>query len=264
MRTSALTADYQNRAGNKGAGIASADEAAIDRRERLRRLAMETIDLSKDPYILRNHLGTIECRLCLTMHANEGSYLSHTQGKKHQTNLQRRAALEARSNDADAKATTALLAPVPEMPKKTFVKIGRPGYKITKIREPLLPPAEADEDEATRQHRVSTSGRVGLLFEVSLPEIKAEVLPLHRFMSSFEQRKEAPTRAWQYLLLAAEPYETIAFKLQSREIDRSHTLTVPGVPLPEQRDEPATWSHWDPVHKTYTIQVLFRPLPGVQ
>ena len=39
--------DYQNRAGNKGAGIASASEAAIDRRERLRRLAMETIDISK-------------------------------------------------------------------------------------------------------------------------------------------------------------------------------------------------------------------------
>jgi hypothetical protein len=30
---------------------------AIDRRERLRRLAMETIDLAKDPYFMRNHLG---------------------------------------------------------------------------------------------------------------------------------------------------------------------------------------------------------------
>ena len=238
--------DFQDRAGNKGAGLASASEAARDRRERLRRLAMETIDVSKDPYILRNHLGSLECRLCLTMHANEGSYLAHTQGKKHQTNLQRRAAMDTRSNDVHGqKAATALLAPAPEMPKKTFVKIGRPGYKITKIREPSTPDKE---------------GRVGLLFEVHLPEIKDGVVPLHRFMSSFEQRKEAPNRAWQYLLVAAEPYETIAFKLQSREIDRSHTIILPGTPLPEQHDEPCTWSHWNHVDKTYTIQVLFRPL----
>jgi splicing factor 3A subunit 2 len=34
-----------------------------------------------------NHLGTYECKLCLTLHSNEGSYLAHTQGKKHQDNL---------------------------------------------------------------------------------------------------------------------------------------------------------------------------------
>lgn len=54
---------------------------AIDRRERLRRLALETIDLSKDPYFMRNHLGQYECRLCLTLHNNEGNYLAHTQVK---------------------------------------------------------------------------------------------------------------------------------------------------------------------------------------
>jgi hypothetical protein len=31
----------------------------IDRRERLRRLALETIDLAKDPYYMRNHLGQV-------------------------------------------------------------------------------------------------------------------------------------------------------------------------------------------------------------
>lgn len=35
---------------------------AIDRRERLRRLALETIDLSKDPYFMRNHLGQVSIR----------------------------------------------------------------------------------------------------------------------------------------------------------------------------------------------------------
>jgi hypothetical protein len=39
--------DYQNRAGNKGAGVAGASEANVDRRERLRKLALETIDINK-------------------------------------------------------------------------------------------------------------------------------------------------------------------------------------------------------------------------
>ena len=51
------------------------------RRERLRRLALETIDLSKDPYFFRNHVGHYECRLCLTVHINEANYLAHTQGR---------------------------------------------------------------------------------------------------------------------------------------------------------------------------------------
>lgn len=32
-------------------------------------------------------------------------------------------------------------------------------------------------------------------------------------MSAYEQRIEPPDKAWQYLLFAAEPYETIAFKV---------------------------------------------------
>lgn len=38
-------------------------------------------------------------------------------------------------------------------------------------------------------------------------------MPRHRFMSAYEQRIEPPDRRWQYLLMAAEPYETIAFKV---------------------------------------------------
>ena len=70
--------------------MATDQHAAIDRRERLRQLALETIDLSKDPYFMKNHLGSYECKLCLTLHNNEGNYLAHTQGKRHQTNLTRR------------------------------------------------------------------------------------------------------------------------------------------------------------------------------
>ena len=34
-------------------------------------------------------------------------------------------------------------------------------------------------------------------------------------MSAYEQRIEPPDKSWQYLLFAAEPYETIAFKVCS-------------------------------------------------
>ena len=33
-------------------------------------------------------------------------------------------------------------------------------------------------------------------------------------MSAYEQRVEPPDKKWQYLLFAAEPYETISFKVR--------------------------------------------------
>lgn len=48
----------------------------------------------------------------------------------------------------------------------------------------------------------------------SIAEIAEGVLPRHRFMSAYEQRIEPPDRRWQYLLFAAEPYETISFKVK--------------------------------------------------
>src|SRR5205085_3206604 len=89
--------DFQNRVGGKTdtGGPLNYSESNAVRRERLRKLALETVDLTKDPYFMKNHLGIYECRLCLTLHNNEANYLSHTQGKKHQTNLARRAAKEA-------------------------------------------------------------------------------------------------------------------------------------------------------------------------
>ena len=71
-------------------------------------------------------------------------------------------------------------------------------------------------------------------------------------MRSFEQRIEPANAAWQYLVVAAEPYETIAFKLQSREIDRTESIMLEGVPEPVQRNESGTWSYWDDDSKTYS------------
>lgn len=187
--------DFQNRPGGKtgGGGVASWSESNRDRRERLRQLALETIDLNKDPYFMKNHLGSYECKLCLTLHNNEGSYLAHTQGKKHQANLARRAAKEAKE------APQTLAPEKPRVEPKKFVKIGRPGYRVTKQRDP-------------------ETGQQSLLFQVDYPEVADNVIPRHRFMSAYEQRVEPPDRKWQYLLFAAEPYETIAFKVTTRLI----------------------------------------------
>ena len=53
-----------------------------------------------------------------------GNYLAHTQGKRHQSNLGRRASMEAKN-----------AAPKPlqtkDVVKKRVLKIGRPGYKVS-------------------------------------------------------------------------------------------------------------------------------------
>ncbi len=119
--------DFQHREGSKigSGGILSESQAALERKERLRKLALETIDITKDPYFMRNHLGTFECKLCLTLHPNEGNYLSHTQGKRHQSNLGKRAAMEAKNAPARA------LAAAKEVATVKTIKIGRPGYKVS-------------------------------------------------------------------------------------------------------------------------------------
>lgn len=202
------------------AGVASKEQEAIDRRERLRQLALETIDLSKDPYFMRNHLGSYECKLCLTLHNNEGNYLAHTQGKRHQTNLARRAAREA-------KDTPALAQPIKrKIIQRKVLKIGRPGYKVIKQRDP-------------------ESGQKSLLFQIEYPEIEEGMQPRHRFMSAFEQKIEVPDKNFQYLLFAAEPYETIAFKIPNKEVERD---PVSG----------KFFFNWDREKKTFTLQIYFK------
>lgn len=168
-------------------------------------------------------LGSYECKLCLTLHNNEGSYLAHTQGKKHQANLARRAAKEAKESPQQ---------PAPAKPRvdiKKFVKIGRPGYRVTKQRE-------------------RDTGQQSLLFQIDYPEIGDGIAPRHRFMSAYEQKVEPPDRRWQYLLFAAEPYETIAFKVPSREVDKS---------------EGKFWVLWNKETKQFFLQFSFKVEPKI-
>lgn len=207
-----------------GGGVASKDHEDLQRKERLRQLAMDTVDLKNDPYFMRNHLGTYECKLCLTLHGNEGNYLAHTQGRRHQSNLKRRAALESKKEAARPRA------PISATTRKVMrrrLKIGRPGFQITKQRDPI-----------TKQ--------LSLLFEIRYPQITDGLQPRHRFMSAFEQRKEKPDRQYQYLLFAAEPYETVGFKIPNLPIDKS---------------DGKLYTNWDVDALSFTMQLYFEKQP---
>lgn len=62
-------------------------------------------------------------------------------------------------------------------------------------------------------------------------------------MSAYEQRIEPPDKKFQYLLFAAEPYETIGFKVPSREIDKSDNKF---------------WTHWNPDARQFFLQLAFK------
>lgn len=209
-------------------GVASAQNAAIDRRNRLRQLAMETIDLSKDPYFMRNHLGTYECKLCLTLHNNEGNYLAHTQGKRHKENVARRAAKAAAEQGESGGVPHSSFGAQQrkKAPVKARIKIGRPGYTVTKLKDP-------------------ETGEKSLRFDIDYPEIEEGLQPRHSFMSAFEQRLEAPDKRFQYLLFAAAPYETVGFKVPNwrivKDFDKKNALST----------------EWDEDNKRFTLHLTF-------
>ena len=209
--------DYSSRPGQKtGSGAPlSSQELAVARRERLKKLALETVDLKNDPYLSKNQLGSYECRLCLTLHSNESSYLSHTQGKKHQVNLAARA-LETEKSQA------VVSEPAYKKVRK-FTRIGRPSYRVT---------------------RVINGGLKGFHFELDFPKIKEDIRPVHRVMSAFEQRVETTDPEYQFVVIAAEPYETVAFKIPNLEVvfDESY----------------GAFERWDATSHRFSLQLFLR------
>lgn len=129
-------------------------------------------------------------------------------------------------------------------PVERASRIGRPGYRVTKMKDP-------------------DTGQFALSFEINYKEIKSASRPRHRFISAWEQKVEPPDASFQYLAFAAEPYETIggqpsqihsylpwpmcdyifvfdsAFRIPTLEIDR--------------KDDKFT-TRWDATSKMYLVQ----------
>lgn len=62
-------------------------------------------------------------------------------------------------------------------------------------------------------------------------------------MSAFEQKLEAPDKRFQFLLIAAEPYITIAFKVPNLEMDMG---------------EGKHFEVWDAERKIYILTITFK------
>ncbi|CUM68392.1 uncharacterized protein PRCAT00006115001 [Priceomyces carsonii] len=241
--------DYSERVNSKkGAGsVADFQEANVHTKRRLKELlTTQVLDLDNDPYVFRNHLGLLECKLCLTTHVSESSYISHLGGRKHQMNLEKRRILDERLNKK--LVPTANVISINNTPKRSWRKIGKPSYNVTKIRDPQ-------------------TLQMGLLFHVKYPKITTEE-PFFRFMSYYElstknqnvvvsyldrtsdESEEIDGQKLQYLVLSAEPYENICFIIPSHsEIDK-----------PDDSNEMSTgyWWYWDKDTKEFYLQFLYK------
>jgi splicing factor 3A subunit 2 len=136
----------------------------------------------------------------------------------HRLHRKRRAYKEAQEEKALPQPAVA------QVDKKKFIKIGKPGYRITKRRDPV-----------TQQNC--------MFFEVNYPEIVDGVTPKYRFMSAYEQKIEDQDSKFQYVLFAAEPYATIAFKIENRGIDTS---------------KEKIWKYYNEDTKTFYLQFHFK------
>ena len=224
-------------------GYASISMINLERRDRLRKIASETTDLIKDPYFYRNHMGIYECKLCLTIHNNEGSYLAHTQSKKHQTNLNKRKIIEAKHNLFMQDIKNEQKQKIEEL-KIKYVKIGMPAYRISKEKDYM-------------SHKRKTK------FEIEYPLIKNDITPQFRIMSELEvntqknksdnleennknndiNEEKKEENKYHYVVFAAEPYENIAVKIPNMPLDYN----------PEKH-----FSYWDESKKIFYLTLNYK------
>lgn len=113
--------------------------------------------------------------------------------------------------------------PLNRLRKNRKSGIGHPGYKVIRTQDPIT-------------HQCS------LTFELTYPEIDPHIQPRHRFMSAYEQKVEAPDKRYQYVIFAADPYTTIAFKIPNREIDKEEGKFI---------------SNWDRNKKIFSVYMNY-------
>lgn len=241
--------DYSGRVNAKkgGGGVAGNEETNIHTRSRIKELlATQVLDLDNDPYVFRNHLGLLECKLCLTTHVSESSYISHLGGRKHQMNLEKRRILDEKySQNKQMNNKVNSIVSINNIPKRRWDKIGKPEYKLSKIRNP-------------------DSLKVGILLNVKYPKITVEE-PFFRFMSYYELSTknqnisqtyilkdidDSEADSYQYLVISAEPYHNICFVIpNNKEIDK---------PADVSQMSDSYWWHWDNDTKEFFLQFMYK------
>ncbi|KAH3669141.1 hypothetical protein WICMUC_005052 [Wickerhamomyces mucosus] len=223
--------DYQNRIGSKkgGGGIASSQDLNVYRKQQISKL----FQIDSDPYLMKNHLGQFECKLCLTLHNNKESYLNHINGKKHTMNLRKRSILDKRQQQQQQQQSQQQQQQHRpntnvQIKKQSFNKIGTPSYKISKLR--------------------NSSDQFGLFITINYSERlnNQDNQPLIRFMSGIEANAIDSNNSinHQYLIVSCKPYENIAFKLPQWEIIKDELF----------------WNYFDNDINEFYIQFFFLSL----
>ncbi len=172
-------------------------------------------EVAKDPYVKKSQMNTYECLLCCSIHPTIGSYIAHKALRKHLVNVKRYENKKALSAPRDGPLVSR------PKPQRRAAILGTPAYTLKKQRD--------------------LEGRPVLLVEVRLPEILAELEPRWRVVSWFEQQVEAQDDRWKYLLVAAEPYETIAVR-------------IPNKPINDAR----TYEKWFAEEKVFALQIVYQ------
>jgi len=238
--------DYSARVNSKqgSGGVADIQEANVHRRNRIKELlTTQVLNLDNDPYVFRNHLGLLECRLCLTTHVSESSYISHLGGKKHLMNLEKRRILDDRA--AGKPTTNKSVVSITNIPKRSWTKIGKPSYKVVKIRHP-------------------ETHQLGLLVTVKYPQIAVDE-PFFAFMNYYELtsknqnavvssidkvNSDGEPENFQYLVISAEPYENVCLIVPSeREIDK---------PSDSSQMSDTYWWYWDGDIREFYLQFMYK------
>ena len=204
--------------GRHGAGEYNPQLAKIARTKRIESLKMSDVDLGKDEFLMRNQNGLLECRLCCTTHKTEAAYLNHTYGKTHKRNLERRRVCQAR-REALSGGVRASAQPKPEPLGMNMTRIGNPSFDVHKLKD-------------------IQTGSLTILFELLYPEIKKHSSPKYRIVSAFQQKIDPPDPKYQYVLFAAIPYNTVAFK-------------IPNLPVIEDK----ILEDWKYQEKKYVFQI---------
>lgn len=241
--------DYSDRVNSKkgAGGLADKHETNVHTKRRIQELlTTQVLNIDNDPYVYRNHSGLLECRLCLTTHTNEASYISHIGGRKHSMNLEKRRILDEKQNPTKREASAVSIT---NTEKRSWRKIGRPQFKVTKIRD-------------------TKTLRMGMLVHVQLPKITVRE-PFFRLMSyheltqknqnvagsflhrekhDYETEDDLDPSKWQYVVVSAEPYENIAVALPLAKI----------IEKPKEGMADNFWWFWDEDSKEFFLQMLFK------
>jgi splicing factor 3A subunit 2 len=217
------TRDYDV-GGRTGAGEYNAQLDKLQRTNRLSTLKLQDKDLSEEQNLFRNQYGLLECKLCCTHHRTEASYIAHTYGKQHQRNAERRRVVLARKEAMVGGCRTSS-QPKPPPAAHKLPKIGDPAFSIYRTKNP--------------------SGSLSVLFELTYDQIRKNTAPKYRIMSTFEQKIEPPDPRYQFVVFAAQPYTTVAFKIPNMPIIQDQII-----------------EEWKPSEHLYTFQVTLSPSVG--